>query len=182
MRYGGTGNGVRLFKARTAILSNSCGFGFNDELIWIGVWLGTSSNDYSILIKFDIPPSQSHQIISHILLDALPLFSSMTEPALWLFGIVRHHLPFRVIIPTESNYMKQFLLLVLAAVGLVALIPTQSKAQVTISVGPGYSNGYYPNGYYYQGQPYYYRHHANRYHTYHYNQRYYRSHQWYNND
>lgn len=78
--------------------------------------------------------------------------------------------------------MKQFLLLVLAVVGLVALIPTQSKAQFTISVGPGYSNGYYPNGYYYQGQPYYYRHHANRYHTYHYNQRYYRSHQWYNND
>ena len=83
--------------------------------------------------------------------------------------------------------MKKFLLLVLAVVGLVALIPTQSKAQVTISVGPGYSNGYYPNGYYpngyyYQGQPNYYRHHAHRYHTYYDNQRYYRSHQWYNND
>jgi hypothetical protein len=73
--------------------------------------------------------------------------------------------------------MKQFLLLVLAVVGLVALIPTQSKAQVTISVGPGYSNGYYD-----QGQPYYYRHYANRYYPYHYNQRYYRSHQWHNND
>jgi hypothetical protein len=78
--------------------------------------------------------------------------------------------------------MKQFLLLVLTVVGLVALIPTQSKAQVTISVGPAYSNGYYSNGYYDQGQPYYHRHHANRYYPYHYNQRYYRSHQWYNND
>ena len=78
--------------------------------------------------------------------------------------------------------MKQFLLLVLAVVGLVALIPTQSKAQVIISVGPGYSNGYYSNGYYYQNRPYYYRHHANRYYTYRHDQRYYRSHQWYNND
>lgn len=73
--------------------------------------------------------------------------------------------------------MKQLLLLALAVVGLVALIPTESKAQVTISVRPGYSNGYY-----YQGQPYYYRHHANRYYTYHHNQRYYRSDRWHNND
>ena len=78
--------------------------------------------------------------------------------------------------------MKQFFLLVLAVVGLVALIPTQSKAQVTISIGPGYSNGYYSNGYYYRGQPYYYRHHANRYYNYHHNEGYYRSHQWYNHD
>ena len=45
--------------------------------------------------------------------------------------------------------MKKYLFLLLFASGLVALIPTESKAQVTISVGPGYSN----RGYYYQGQP-----------------------------
>ncbi len=39
-RYGKTGNGVRLFKAGTAILSNSCGFGFNDELIELAFGLG----------------------------------------------------------------------------------------------------------------------------------------------
>jgi hypothetical protein len=87
--------------------------------------------------------------------------------------------------------MKQYLLLILAVFGLVALIPTESKAQVTISIGPGYSErGYYTrrayygssDGYYYQRQPYYYREHAYRYYTYRHNQRYYRSHRWHNND
>jgi hypothetical protein len=49
--------------------------------------------------------------------------------------------------------MKQYLLLLLAVLGLLACVPTQSQAQVSISVNPGYSRGYY-----YQGQPYYYRH------------------------
>jgi hypothetical protein len=49
--------------------------------------------------------------------------------------------------------MKQYLLLVLAALGLLALVPTESKAEVIISVNPGHSSGYY-----YQRQPYY-RHH-----------------------
>jgi hypothetical protein len=87
--------------------------------------------------------------------------------------------------------MKQYLLLLLAVFGLVALIPSESKAQVTISVGPGYSDrgdqqrrAYYgsSDGYYYQRQPYYYRGHAYRYYTYRHNQRYYRSHHWHNND
>jgi hypothetical protein len=82
--------------------------------------------------------------------------------------------------------MKRYLLLILAVFGLVALIPTESKAQITISVGPGYSErGYYPrrayygssDGYYYQRQPYY-----SREHTYRHNQRYYRSHRGHNND
>ena len=89
----------------------------------------------------------------------------------------------------ESNYIKQYLLLLLIALGLVALVPTESKAQVTISVGPGYSDrGYYPrrayygssDGYYDQRQ--YYREHAYRYYTYHHNQRYYRSHRWHHQD
>jgi hypothetical protein len=82
--------------------------------------------------------------------------------------------------------MKQYLLLLLAVFGLAALIPTESKAQVTISVGPGYSDrGYYQRrayyvssaGYYYKHQPYYYREHAYRH-----NQRYYRWHRWHDND
>ena len=73
--------------------------------------------------------------------------------------------------------MKQYLPLVLVLLGLVALIPTQSKAQVTISVSPGYSNGYY-----YQ-HPSYYRHHRHvGYYTYYHNQRYYRSQHWHDND
>jgi hypothetical protein len=134
-------------------------------------------------------PPLAHCYIPFIISDSTILFPTRhrlvfeyDRNGFMIVGIVRQHLPFRVIIPAENNYMKQFLLLVLAVVGLVALIPTQSKAQVTISVGPGYSNGYYSNGYYYQGQPYYYRHHANRYHTYYHNERYYRSHQWHNND
>jgi hypothetical protein len=97
----------------------------------------------------------------------------------------------RVIIRVESDFMKQYLLLVLAVFGLIALIPTESKAQITISVGPAYSDrGYYQrrayygssDGDYYQRQPYYYREHAYRYHSYSHNQRYYRSHRWHNND
>jgi hypothetical protein len=49
--------------------------------------------------------------------------------------------------------MKRPFLLLLAAFGLLALIPTESKAQVSVTVSPGYSN----HGYYYQGQPYYHR-------------------------
>jgi hypothetical protein len=128
---------------------------------------------------------------SHTLLDALLLFLSMTGTARRLFGIVRRHLQLRVIIRVESDFMKQCLFLVLAVFGLIALIPTESKAQVTISVGPAYSDrGYYQrrayygssDGDYYQRQPYYYREHAYRYHTYRHNQRYYRSHRWHNND
>jgi len=63
--------------------------------------------------------------------------------------------------------MKQYLLLVLAALGLLALIPTESKAQVSISVGPARSHGYY-----YQRQPYYrhhyYHHYYHRHHWHHY--------------
>ena len=73
--------------------------------------------------------------------------------------------------------MKQYLLLVLAVFGLVALIPTESKAQVTISLGSGYSD----RGYY-QRQPYYYREHAYRSYPYRHNQGYYRSHRSHNND
>jgi len=90
-----------------------------------------------------------------------------------------------------SNSRRRKILLLLAVFGLVTLIPTESKAQVTISVGPGYSDrGYYQcraydgssDGYYYQRQPYYYREHAYRDHTYRDNQRYYRWHRWHNND
>jgi hypothetical protein len=97
----------------------------------------------------------------------------------------------RVIIHIERDYMKQYLLLLLAVLGLVALIPSEAKAQVTISVGPGYSDrgdyqhrAYYgsSDGYYYQRQPYYYREHAYRYYTYRHNQRYYRSHHRHDND
>jgi len=55
--------------------------------------------------------------------------------------------------------MKRYLLLALAVFGLVALVPTESRAQVIISVQPGYSNGYY-----YQGHGSYYRHYG--YHRY----------------
>jgi hypothetical protein len=87
--------------------------------------------------------------------------------------------------------MKQCLLLVLAVLGLLALIPTESKAQVAISVRPGYSDrgynqprAYYgsSDSYYYQRQPYYYRHDANRYYPYRHDQRYYRTHRWHNDD
>jgi hypothetical protein len=98
----------------------------------------------------------------------------------------------RVIKRVERDYMKPYLPLLLAIFGLVALLPSESKAQVTISVGSGYSDpgdhqrrAYYgssDNGYYYQRQPYYYREHAYRYYTYRHNQRYYRSHHWHNND
>ena len=79
--------------------------------------------------------------------------------------------------------MKRHLLLLLAAFGFLALIPTESKAQVTISVNPGYSN----YGYYYQGQPRYYQgqryYRGQRYYYYgnHRNQRYYRYHRYYRN-
>lgn len=62
--------------------------------------------------------------------------------------------------------MKQYLLLLLAVLGLLASIPTESNAQVSVSVNPGYSRGYY-----YQRQPYYrhyYYHHYNHRHHWHY--------------
>jgi len=65
--------------------------------------------------------------------------------------------------------------MLLAASGLLALIPTESKAQVVISVRPAYSNGYY-----YQGQPYYHHGYSNRYYRYNHDQRYYRWHRHYN--
>jgi hypothetical protein len=83
----------------------------------------------------------------------------------------------RAIIRIESDSMKQYLLLVLAVFGLAALIPTESKAQVTISLGSGYSD----RGYY-QRQPYYNREHAYRHYTYRHDQRYYRLQRWHNND
>ncbi len=67
--------------------------------------------------------------------------------------------------------MKQYLLLLLAVLGLLASIPTESNAQVSVSVNPGYSRGYYSRGYYYQRQPYYrhyYYHHYNHRHHWHY--------------
>ena len=73
----------------------------------------------------------------------------------------------------ESDFYEKYIFLLLFASGLVALIPTESKAQVTISVGPGYSN----RGYYYQNQPYYYRGQAHKYYSYRHNERYYRWHQ-----
>ena len=66
--------------------------------------------------------------------------------------------------------MKTFLCLILAALGLFALVPTESKA-ITISVGQGRSDdGYYnrEHGYRY----YHYRHHHHP---------YYRSHHWQDN-
>jgi len=65
--------------------------------------------------------------------------------------------------------------MLLVASGLLALIPTGSKAQVVISVRPA------ADGYYYQGQPYYYHGYPHRYYRYHHDQRYYRWHR-YNND
>jgi len=56
--------------------------------------------------------------------------------------------------------MKQFLLLVLSIVGLLALIPSESKAQVIV-VAPGHSGGYYHRHYYH-----------------HYYHRYYHGHYW----
>ena len=58
--------------------------------------------------------------------------------------------------------MKQTLLLILAVFALLALFPTQSDAQVTIVVRPGYSNGYY-----YQGRPYYRHHYYHHYYRHH---------------
>jgi hypothetical protein len=78
----------------------------------------------------------------------------------------------RVRLLVVSHFMKQHFLL-LATLGFLALAPTESKAQVSITVSPGYSN----HGYYYQGQPYYYRGH-HRYYNYHHNQRYYRWHRY----
>jgi hypothetical protein len=75
-----------------------------------------------------------------------------------LFGKAKQRRPFHVIVFTEKN-MKHYLLAALAILGLVALIPTESQAQVFVSIQPGYSSGYY-----YHGQPYYYRNH--RYHHY----------------
>lgn len=72
--------------------------------------------------------------------------------------------------------MKQILLLVLAVLGLIALVPTESNAQVIVSVNPGYSNGYY-----YQHHPYY-RYHHHGYYTYYHNGRSYHSEHWRNND
>jgi hypothetical protein len=63
--------------------------------------------------------------------------------------------------------MKTFLCPILAALGLFALVPTESKA-ITISVGQGHSEDRYYNrehGYRY----YHYRHHYRP---------YYRSHHW----
>ena len=73
----------------------------------------------------------------------------------------------------ESDFYEKYIFLLLFASGLVALIPTESKAQVTISVGPGCSH----RGYYYQNQPYYYRGQAHKYYSYRHNERYYRWHQ-----
>jgi len=70
--------------------------------------------------------------------------------------------------------------MLVVASGLLALIPTESKGQVVISVRPAYSNGYYSNGYYYQGQPYYHHGYSNRYYRYNHDQRYYRWHRHYN--
>ena len=65
--------------------------------------------------------------------------------------------------------MKKILVLFLAAIGLLALIPTESKAGIGIYVEPGYyENGYYP------GYPGYYR----RYYEPNYYGDYYRWHQW----
>ena len=71
--------------------------------------------------------------------------------------------------------MNKYLLLMAAILGLLVFLPTESQAQVTISVRPGYSNGYYSNGYYYQRQPTYYHHGYHRYHHYH-------AHYWHHND
>jgi hypothetical protein len=59
--------------------------------------------------------------------------------------------------------MKTFLCPILAALGLFALVPTESKA-ITISVGQGHSDGGYYN-----------REHGYRYYHYH---PYHRSHHW----
>jgi hypothetical protein len=67
--------------------------------------------------------------------------------------------------------MKQYLLTLLVASGLLALIPTESKAQVVISLRPSSSDGYY-----YQDQPRYYHGYDHRYYRYHREQRYYRWH------
>jgi len=57
--------------------------------------------------------------------------------------------------------MKKYLLLLLTALGLFALVPTDSKAQdFSISFGgvPSYGPGYYSGGYCDPGYGYYYYH------------------------
>jgi hypothetical protein len=58
--------------------------------------------------------------------------------------------------------MKRYLILILAALGLIALVPTESKAQsFSFSIGdePGYYGpGYYNGGYCDPGYGYYYYH------------------------
>jgi hypothetical protein len=53
--------------------------------------------------------------------------------------------------------MKQYLLLVLAALGLLALLPTESQAEVSVYVSPARSGGNY-----YQRHPYYHHHYYHR--------------------
>ena len=52
--------------------------------------------------------------------------------------------------------MKHYLLLVLALLGLVAFLPTDSRAAVVVVVQPGYHTSYY------QGHRHYYHHDYHR--------------------
>jgi hypothetical protein len=89
--------------------------------------------------------------------------------------------------------MNKYLLLILAALGLVALIPTNSKAQdfsFSVGVAPGYYEpGYYNGGYCDPGYGYYYYrrgYYGPRYPGYYYGNGYYhrhhRHHHWQDDD
>jgi hypothetical protein len=53
--------------------------------------------------------------------------------------------------------MKQYFTLVLAILGLLALIPSESKAEVIV-VAPGHSGGYYYHRHYYHHSYHHYYH------------------------
>jgi hypothetical protein len=85
--------------------------------------------------------------------------------------------------------MKKYLLLIPAALGLLALVPTKSSAQdfsFGVSVGPGYYNGGYCDpgyGYYYYRRVYY---RSAYYQPYYYGyghwRRHHRHHHWHDDD
>ena len=66
--------------------------------------------------------------------------------------------------------MKKLIILGLAAVGLIALAPAESKADEGVSVYVGPTYPHYRNYYYHE----YYRHHWRRWHHWHHRYYYYR--------
>jgi hypothetical protein len=90
---------------------------------------------------------------------------------------------YSVLINESSTPMKQFLVLILAVLGLLAIGQNDSKAQgfsITFGGGPGYYGsyygGYYYPEYYYYPRRYYYRPYYYR--PYYYNNHFRRDHRW----